>query len=1035
MRRVSSLLLLLLCLPITLADPCVGPALHVTPEQRHVRIEAGVVALDALEDAQRACLVRLAEDVDVTRGAIVLTPGVEQFLHEALENTAQMLTLANFGAAVEIRHNGRLVEPLRVSDATVALLYLPGDLLSVRSLDERMALPLTALPLLDEEPPAIARERVLFADVSMLARSNTEGLAGFATPELALGAAGLLAVDVELELSPGFDLTSSGFAELAVRTGGQSATLAVQRARDVVGDPTRVVLRASIPLAALGAPKSVSVAARVADAQSEPQATVRRFDVVVLDTTGVARLGFAPFAPSLVEPEDLDEKESGLASAAEPEPEIDPEIEASIDSETRATGLRPPTPAEEQWMQENMVPTGRVRFNELGLRRLDEAGIPRSRDLRPVAVGEEVLSANAILMTIQSDEIPVGLPVAVDNSTLDAFPPIDTQGSQGSCAAFSSTYYVMTHMHCLARGCNAKTGGRAVQFSPAFTYNLINGGEDAGSWFSSAYSVMKSHGSPTWSEFSYQPWGSDSLRYRRWPTDFVTWRAALDRRIEATGTIYSVNSASGLEQLKQLLVNGYVLNYATYVNSWYYGNIDDDPSTPDDDAFVGEQIVSHVAGTSGAHGMTVVGYDDRIWLDLNGNGTVDAGEKGALRIANSWGYWKDAGFTWIAYDALNPTSAVSGAPSPSNRDGAFWYEQAYWITARSSYEPTAVAEVTLSHAQRNQVYLSLGQGAPGSMTIDEWLYPWGPNGDGGAYAFDGTSGSSVRATFAIDFTDLAEEDVDRSWFVRLRDSVAGSALDIEGFALHDQLGRRVLRSASVPLQIDGESVEIKLEHTLDATPSAALVAGESLTSWLEPAELAHEQCAIFEISLPCGAGMLDIEVTGLDGDADLVVVHETQGSPCQVTDVTACHADHLGSLDENCQIYLPRPGRWYAAVRNVDVSQIDFSITAGVVDTTTPPPITDLRLSLDDAVAPLDLSWTRPGSCGTRAPATGYSIHETPWAPADGVPSFPSASDSFDTSDEAVMRSLSDSPVPSAGEVHLLTVIAENGAGAGEALP
>lgn len=35
--------------------------------------------------------------------------------------------------------------------------------------------------------------------------------------------------------------------------------------------------------------------------------------------------------------------------------------------------------------------------------------------------------------------------------------------------------------------------------------------------------------------------------------------------------------------------------------------------------------------------MTLVGYNDNIWVDINGNGIVDNGEKGAFKIANSWG--------------------------------------------------------------------------------------------------------------------------------------------------------------------------------------------------------------------------------------------------------------------------------------------------------------------------------------------------------------------------------------------------------------
>jgi len=37
-------------------------------------------------------------------------------------------------------------------------------------------------------------------------------------------------------------------------------------------------------------------------------------------------------------------------------------------------------------------------------------------------------------------------------------------------------------------------------------------------------------------------------------------------------------------------------------------------------------------------------------VDLNGDGQVSASEKGALRIANSWGTgWGEAGYMWIKY--------------------------------------------------------------------------------------------------------------------------------------------------------------------------------------------------------------------------------------------------------------------------------------------------------------------------------------------------------------------------------------------------
>ena len=86
----------------------------------------------------------------------------------------------------------------------------------------------------------------------------------------------------------------------------------------------------------------------------------------------------------------------------------------------------------------------------------------------------------------------------------------------------------------------------------------------------------------------------------------------------------------------------------------------------------GDAVGYWVNGAEGSHGMTVVGYNDAVWTDVNGNGAIDAGEKGALRIANSWGSgWRDGGFTWLAYDALGYGSSVTGGPS-SPREPAFF---------------------------------------------------------------------------------------------------------------------------------------------------------------------------------------------------------------------------------------------------------------------------------------------------------------------------------------------------------------------------
>ena len=60
----------------------------------------------------------------------------------------------------------------------------------------------------------------------------------------------------------------------------------------------------------------------------------------------------------------------------------------------------------------------------------------------------------------------------------------------------------------------------------------------------------------------------------------------------------------------------------------------DDPSTTMDDQYVGERIIGTYFDANSSdvgHVMTIVGYNDHIWTDINGNGVVDPVEKGMTK--------------------------------------------------------------------------------------------------------------------------------------------------------------------------------------------------------------------------------------------------------------------------------------------------------------------------------------------------------------------------------------------------------------------
>lgn len=450
------------------------------------------------------------------------------------------------------------------------------------------------------------------------------------------------------------------------------------------------------------------------------------------------------------------------------------------------TGLVPPTPQEQAWDRAHLIQAQRIRLNRMGWDRVNAHR--RSLGQQPLSVPAGVAPLGQEVDGMTRDdmdrrgvpsvpaEAPSDLPAVVDNAALKYFPPIRHQGGLGSCAQWTAIYYCFTHMNALVRDLDAKNGTDAVRFSPKFTYNFLNGGQNVGTWPTSGWAIVSVHGAASWQEW---PYDSD---YRAWPRTAALYRNALNVRVDRTGYIRSCGTASGMSELKTMLANGYVLSFATYVLNWQFKTISNDPSTTEDDTFVGKEACYFVNGTSGGHGMTVVGYNDHIWVDINSNGLLDPGEKGAYRIANSYGTgWKDGGYTWLAYDALKTVSDVAGGPS-SGRQPAWWSSEAMWVTAKHTYTPTVLAEITLNHTKRNQIGVSFGISSTTETTPSSlWLPASVLLYSGGAYSFSGNT-SAEDGTFVFDLSSLpAPAGTTKRWYLRHQDNGAGDPSLLKSF--------------------------------------------------------------------------------------------------------------------------------------------------------------------------------------------------------------------------------------------------------------
>lgn len=507
-----------------------------------------------------------------------------------------------------------------------------------------------------------------------------------------------------------------------------------------------------------------------------------------------------------------------------------------------------------------------------------------------------------VLMVATSAAAQSELPSYVDNSQLPHFPVVRSQGSLGSCVAFAASYYLLTFEVGAREGWNNKNNDNTTKFSPKFIYNFVNGGGNGGSAFGSPYPIYKKHGNLTWAQFPY-----DS-NYKAWPyNNPEAWREALRYRICDNGPIY-VASDEGVEDLKEYLASGHIVNFATYIHSWQYKNISNDPATSADDPFVGKQAAFWLNGSNGGHAMTVVGYNDDIWVDINSNGTVDVGEKGALRIANSWGTgWKEGGFTWLAYDALRGPSAVAGAPS----DGRV--RAMHSVTKIDvCEEPPPIkllGEFTVHHPKRYQMSITTGKGATTALVPATTEYGGVLSSNGGAYGFDGVDYSSNPAsapvgTFLFDFTTLQPLYGQMArYFLGFNDTTDPTFVgSIRRFRLMDAFANVLADSGDISLQdatdyssIVYATINSRLTDLIVDNLSVSVPEGGSASFRVK---LASAPQAVTSVTLQRKSGDADISI---GGQPQLVFTPENWN---QWQQVTLFAAEDQGATIGSAQILL-----------------------------------------------------------------------------------------------------------------------------------
>ncbi len=229
-------------------------------------------------------------------------------------------------------------------------------------------------------------------------------------------------------------------------------------------------------------------------------------------------------------------------------------------------------------------------------------------------------------------------PLAVrlpQSAIISVRPPSGNQGSQSSCVAWATGYMTASTISGNRFGYTSfLTGAGAPDYtkilSPAFVYNQINRGRDAGSMEADALTLLIARGDAPWVNMPFNP-----TDYLTQPTA-AAFTAALPNRI-TNFTHIPRTDPNGPAQIKASIAAGVPVLWGANV----------DPAFSN---LTANDIWTGPTATGGGHAMTIVGYDDT---------------KQAFIVANSWGPdWANQGTFYLAYSAWNIPSSDTFIVNP-----------------------------------------------------------------------------------------------------------------------------------------------------------------------------------------------------------------------------------------------------------------------------------------------------------------------------------------------------------------------------------
>ncbi len=408
------------------------------------------------------------------------------------------------------------------------------------------------------------------------------------------------------------------------------------------------------------------------------------------------------------------------------------------------------------------------------------------------------------------------LPYKVNNSEKKYFRPIFNQSS-GCCAQASAIAYMFTYEINWAR--NLAGNISANQYPSHYTYNLLNNGADNGSISFEGLEVAKSNGIPTLSNYGGSLSGNGLYN---WMSGYAAYYNAMQNRVEDFYCIH-IGEEQGLNTLKQWMYDHANGSADGGVCVFGGGNALTTKNLPAGTEEAGKYVVTENQHVS-QHAMTLVGYNDSIRWDYNGDGkytnNIDINndgivnmkdwEKGGFILANSAGQnWCNSGFTYIMYNAM---------AGKLNIDGGINENTVYIMKARASYKPTIAYKLLIQHNARNKIRITAGVSQNTNDVTPAFTQSfYAFNFQGGNKDMRG-DGSNTAIEIGLDVTELLnhiQSGTSAKFFLNVEST--GGTGKVQSFSLMDYTGASVIETACSQSNVNivsGSTTRLSLTQTV-----------------------------------------------------------------------------------------------------------------------------------------------------------------------------------------------------------------------------